>query len=328
MKKNIPIIISALCCIMLAVCLFRISSLEEQIRTLKNETSGQLRNISYSVDNIYYNIERAIKEQENLLNDSKWEFISADFEAKTVTTKFEISLKEYVPGKTEVEILFDGKGYPMTYQNSSFTAEIAIPLFEESRIESVSIIDTESGAVTNQQVDWHLSPRYDYLPIVYAQYGGSVSHREKNSLKFDGEIQIDAECRNSDIAIETITLYEYINDSEISKADVPLNTVSEKSQQAHSAETWGRSAPEKGYFVSYYYSFDKTVEIPSGSIYSTYIEVTDSLGLRHRSIIKREKIDENGKWVSDDGWYMNGIESDIYDADSKPIYIVSEELYS
>ena len=35
-----------------------------------------------------------------------------------------------------------------------------------------------------------------------------------------------------------------------------------------------------------------------------------------------------GKWVSDDRWYMGGVESDIYDADGKPLYIVSEELYS
>lgn len=91
MKKNIPIIISTLCCVMLAVCLFRISSLEEQLRMLRSDTSGQLRDIGYSVDNIYFNIENAIKEHENLLSDSKWEFISADFDAKTVTTKFEIS---------------------------------------------------------------------------------------------------------------------------------------------------------------------------------------------------------------------------------------------
>ena len=299
------------------------------MRMLKNETSGQLRDIGYSVDNIYYNIERAIKEQENLLSDSKWEFLSTDFEAKTVTTKCVISLKEYVLGKTEAKILFAGKEYPMIYQNGSFSAEIALPLFEKSHIELVSIIDTESGVVSSQQVDWHLSPRYDYLPIVYAQYGGSVSSwAGKNNLEFDGEIQIDAECKNSDIAIETITLYEYINDNEISKTDIPLNTVSEKSQQAHSAEAWGRSAPEKGYFESYYYSFDKTVEIPSDSIYSAWIEVIDRLGLHHRSIIKREKMDEQGKWVSDDRWYMGGVESDIYDADGKPLYIVSEELYS
>lgn len=337
MKKYIPTILSGLACVLLGVTLVQNLELKRQISEMESNLWNRISYVENAVNGITYNIETTLKEEAALLIEDNWSYQSADIENGTVTAVLEVMPKEYNPEKTKAAIVCGEKEYPMVMEKGVYRTEIEIPLFEVSMVERVLFED--DGVIRAENLNWSLSPRYDYLPIVYAHYAGGTTgtpgERSKGmyQVEFDGELQVDVEAREDSEPIRSIHVVEMVNEEVIERTEIPI--VPAGSDDAVTADG-NREVAEAvaGHAASYLipgsftYEFDhKKVSFPYGSTYAMYVEVEDGYGLIHRAWAWREKIGESGEPEDDDHWWWRGAEASIFDADGKPLMVHDGEFY-
>ncbi|MPM41941.1 hypothetical protein SDC9_88603 [bioreactor metagenome] len=331
MKKHLSDILAAVACLLVIVCMFQISALKQQVGNLQNVLNSQMSNVSDNINGIYSNVSSMLEEQASLLADSSWEFGEADMDALTVELLCSVSPKEYASG-TAATIVVDGVEQPMTISNGTFTAKTKVPLFAEVTVSKV--VFREGDTVRTEALDWHLSPRGEYLPNVYANLDGSSTGSVKDGIYAyhrEGVVNVDVDCGHA-YELKSVTLVETIDDQEIGRTDIPLdnkdffeNYQSEDGARPEPAESLAQSAGTE-LSSSFYYGLDKDYEIPFGTVLTIYVEVEDGNGLFYRCIIDRTELNEIGDLVDDSSWWC-GSESSIYDANGKGLYEIDPNLY-
>lgn len=316
MKKGISIIVVGISCVLLVICLFQINHLKEQLQSLESNVSHNISNMESSISSIYSNIDMKLEEQSNLLANSDWTFGDPDIEDGTVKVKCTVSPKEYRPEGTRAILMCNGTEYPMLLENREYTVVIPISLFEESHVSKVQFI--EDDTVYTENLDWYLSPRYDYLPMVYANFAGSADGKVKGGSyvkSYDGIIDINIEQEGDMVDVQSITMIECINEKETTRTEIPLSTTTSTGESVNSIEN-------PAYF---YYDLDKSVEILFNNTYSIYIEVVDSYNLHYRVLIDYEAIGDNGEPIDDFEWWYH-VESSIYNEKGEALFVPDEEL--
>jgi hypothetical protein len=334
LKKNLSSILAAAACILIIVCLFQIASLKRQVSDLEGNLRSQMNIVSNHVSNLYSSIDSRLEEQASLLVTSTWEFGDADYSAKTVELLCAVTPKEYSSG-TEAAIVIDGAEHDMTLSGGEFTAVVGIPLFGETNAAKVVFRDGDS--VRTEMLDWYLSPRYDYLPSVYADFNGSGTGSPRDgvyTLHRDGVVNVQVDCKQ-DYGVESVTLVEILDGQELGRTDIPLdnayffeNYQNESGARPEPAQPVEAPAQRVGTAASapFYYALDKAYEIPFGSTLTLYIEVVDENGLRYRCIIDRQEISESGEPM-DAGYWRMGREASIYNTDGNALYEPDPEQY-
>lgn len=317
MKKDISTITSGISCVLLVICLFQIISLKQQLQSLESNVSYRISNVESSISSIYSNIDMKLEEQSNLLAKSDWTFSDVDVEAGIVKVKCTVSPKEYRPEETKAILMCNDTEYSMALEKGEYTAIIPISLFDESHVSKVQFI--EDDTIRNENLDWYLSPRYDCLPMVYANFGGSTDGKVRDGIyvkSYDGVIDINIDQKDDMVDVQSITMIECINEKEATRTEIPISTTT-------STQASGNSIENPTYF---YCDLDKSVEIPFGSTYSIYIEVVDSYNLHYRALIDYEAIDYNGDPIDGFEWWC-GSESSIYNENGEALFVIDEELY-
>lgn len=336
MKKHLPSTLAAISCLLVVVCLFQISELKQQVNHLQGNLSNQISSVNSSVSGIYSNVSAILDEQSSLLSAGSWEFGKANMNALTVEVICSVTPKEYTVG-TEAAIILDGVEYPMTPVSGGFTVRTNIPLFSEANASKV--IFREGDSVRTETLDWYLSARYDYLPIIYADFSGSGSGSPRDGIytrKFDGVVNVDVKCAQP-CEIKSVTLVELMNGEETGRTNIPLDSADffenyqskdggRPEQAAIPVPTDDMSvvgAPQAGPF---YYALDKEYQIPYSGRLTLYVEVEDGNGLVYRCVIVREEVSESGEPIDDRHWW-GGMEADIYDANGKALLAPDPSLY-
>ncbi|MBE6688062.1 MAG: hypothetical protein E7588_02155 [Ruminococcaceae bacterium] len=315
MKKYIPIALLVLTCLFSIISLFHVSELNDEVKNLKTAYNNSINDISRSINNIHSSIDNKLEQQANLLSSTESEYIKPDIPNKTVVLRYSVLPKQFAPDTTAVCVICNDTPYPMTYENGKYIADITLPLFEESQITAVQLDD--NGTIRTQSVRDYYSPKYDFIPSVYAHYIGNsrgVYANEVYQKKYNGDIEIRLESKGREVKAEKIMLLEYINGELIATTEIPENhkrTLSTSGSTIHATQE--AAVPVDGYKATdpYYYFYDKTAAIPYDSIYELYVEVVDTYGLRHRVLVDIEKIDKNGRNV--DLIMYHGMEGTIYD---------------
>lgn len=330
MKKNLSPILTGVACLLVVICLFQISNLNQRINTLENNLASQVSQVRNEVTGISSNINASLEEQASLLADSSWEYGDADYDARTVELVCSVSPKEY-SSETAASILVGDTEHPMTLSNGAFTAHVSIPLFEETRVAKVMF--REGDVSRTELLDWYLSPRYDYLLNVYADLSGSATGSPKDGVyhyQRSGVINIDVASKET-TGVKSITLVEVMDGKELGRTNIPLdNTAFFENYQG---ENGARPEPARPVTQAvnsdpvgpFYYELERDYEIPYGSTWMLYIELEDSHGLVYRSIIDRQEISASGEPTDDAYWF--GLEASIYDADGNVLYEPDEDLY-
>ena len=313
MKKHISTILTGLALVLLGVTLVQNIELKRQISEMESNLWNRISYVENAVNGITYNIETTLREEAAFLIGDSWSFQNADIEKGMVTAILEVMPKEYHPEKTNATIVLGENEYPMVLENGAFRAEVEVPLFEVSIVDRVLFED--DGLIRAEHLGWSLSPRYDYLPIVYAHYAGGTTGRPGDKsqgmyeVDFDGELQVEVNGPENAEPIRSIHIVEMVNDEEVGRMEIPT----------------GANGSLPGTFT---YEFDnKKVSFPYGSTYAMYVEVKDGYGLIHRAWAWREKIGETGEPEEDPHWWWDGAEASIFNADGEPLAVHDEEFY-
>lgn len=336
-KRNSPTIVAAIACGLAAACLIDIHALNNKIQDMERSMGYRLDQITQNVGNIEYNIGVSMKEQANLLALENWEYGDVDLASRTIKLYCELSPKEYSPEKTEAVLLCNNREYPMALSNGKYAAEISIPLCEDSVVESV--VFKEDGTNRTQNLEWHLSPRYEYLPLVTARLCGSSTgsfvgdvYQYYNS----GLVEIDVDQKENGNKIREINLISVLDGKETERIAVDLSYDAQtsyinKGQSGNSRDAMpDQSSYEKNGNSRYYYYLDKNwkAEIPKGSVLELYAEAVDSYGLHYRALYDVCEIDEKGSQVQNtEKWWLIGAEPSIRDEKGNILYEVDETQY-
>lgn len=338
MKKNAPTIVSIICCVLLVISLFQISSLRQEVSSLRSRLSNEIDRVNNSVSGIYTEVRSMLEEEANQLSVSEWEYSSIDVDKRTAEVLCTIVPKEYTPDSTEAALVVNGEEAPMTYGDGQYTASIALPLFEESRIEQVLFND--GGTIRTQSLDWHIAPRYEALPSSYAGMSGSTKGTPgQNAFTWDVDysVHIDVQQKGG-FSIQSIELVEMLDGKEVGRLPVDI---SEAGQHAYieAAAKAGEAIPENATSshahydgsASFLYYLDKTYQIPNGSELIIYADVVDGNGLRYRSFAEGMAIGTNGEPDDErtDHLKMFSFAEPIwiFDENGDVIYTIEEELY-
>ncbi len=313
-KKNIlPLFLAVL----LIIALVQIAELEEQVGSLSGTVSVQMDNMRHEISNISYSVDRSLGEANSLLAGSEYSLTGFDLDDRTVQMTCTVSPKEYQPGITAAYLLYSGKEYKMWEENGVYTAELTLPLFEETTVDTVRF--EENGIARTESLDWTVNPREEYIPYVSVQpSAGMVTGPQKDQngritapRTYDWEVSIRLDRNDDSVGVQSITLIEFMNGEEIERTDIPLNTVRESDDpNVAPVAPVGKAAENPSQF---FYSLEKTVDITEECVYEMYVEVVDSYGLHHRVQIDRYADGEEWDAVYGDG-------ADIYDADGNLLY--------
>lgn len=318
MKKYIPITALMISCLLTIICLYQISNLRNEISVLQSAVNNNLNDVSMSLRNIYSNIDNKLEKQANILSYSDYAYKDVNISDKTATVEYSVIPKEYMPDVTSATLVCNNITYSMTFDQGKYIARIPLPLFEQSSVTSVQF--SENGTVRTQQLNDYFTPRYEFLPSVTSHYSGNWQGNYNQGIyskKYNGDIRINFEQKNGNAQVKSISLLEYIDGKPVWSTDVPKNhTPTPKKTSTFAQETNEQAAiPLDGYSDTspYYYYLDRVAKIPYGASYELYIEVTDSYGLRHRSLVDFEIIDESGRQI--DTVFYRGTQAAIYDTD-------------
>lgn len=315
MKKNLSTIIAAISCGITIVCLMQIADLRNQIRSLESDLSFRLSTVQDSVSRISSNISYELEQQQNLLSTKEYTLGEPDFAAKTVTLSCSITPKTYDPDKTKAALLCGDKQYPLTLTGGSYTANLTIPLFEETDITAVQL-ETD-GVISTQSLDWYLSPFDNYIADVSASYSGQSTIQPKDGVAaktYNGGIDININQKSEPCVIRSITLVECIDSKVTNTTDIPIDSTD--TMEAAGDTTVATQGIQ--YPTHFYYEMkNKTVGIPNGSSYLLYVEVVDEYGLHHRSYVDSEIIGADGQPTkTPETPYVDA----IYDENGDPLY--------
>ncbi len=343
MKKYIPTILTGAACALLAATLVQNMQLKEEVQQLNNNLSNRITNVESSINRITYNIQNTLEEGAALLLSDEWYFENADIEAGTVTAVLEVVPKEYHPEKTKATIICGDQEYPMTLQNGVYQTKVDVSLFKETYVSSVAF--EEDGVIRRESLNWGLTPRYEFLPVVHAHFSGGSSGSHKDgiyTLQFDGDIRLNIDHTIGEDEIQSITVVEMLDNEITSRTEISMEEFWEQND-GNGLESIREAAGQPATPVADYAPLDvyskervnssyrveldrKKVSIPYGSTYAMYVEVTDGYDLIHRSWVERIQILENGNRADNDHWW-NGSEASVFNADGEPLVVYDEQFY-
>ena len=302
MKEKWQKIFNIVSVVLLVICTVRIGGLQNDIQNLKNTVYSEYNTLHNSINSISSSVGWELEQANNILSDSGWETGNLNMEDKTVIFHCYIVPKVYNPEKTAASIICNGKEVPMTLENGRYTADILLPLFDESSMETVQF--AEDGTIRTQQLNWHINPRYDMVPTAYVYYSGESSQNykgEKITRRYRGSVEIDFEHKNFG--------------GEMKDAQVVL-LVNGKEQWRHKPVL--EELHRDDYTAIYAGDIEYSFELKRGDTVKMYAEVTDENGWRYRSVLEDVTIGEKGDPIPNND--LHPAEADIYDADGSLLF--------
>lgn len=308
LKKYAPTILLT---VLLVAALVQLAEVEGKLNQLQGNMDVRMSNMQNEIRGISSTVAREMEEANRLIVDEHYELTGVDFGARTATLFCSLTPKTYQPGVTVWSVLYDGKSVEMQENGGVYTAELVVPLFEETEIPFAQ--RKENGVISMEKLDWYVLPRDEYIPYVTVGFSGTWSGLRQNAngsilspVTYNGELTIHIEAGKSDARIVSIALLKVVNGEVVERTDIPLSV--ERQNPAYSVPEGGVDGA-----TTFYHSLKESMEVGTTGTYELYVEVKDSLGLCHRNLLNR--------WVdgvSDEEFAQR--DSDVYDADGNLLW--------
>lgn len=332
-KKISPLAcLAAASCLFSAVCLYKISTLENQLQALQNNTSNQLNNLQDNVSGIYGQVQSALEEQASLLSLAETQYARLDPDSRQAWVSCTVCPKEYTPGVTQVFAVLNGQRYPLELAEDAYTGEVPLPLFSESHIDTVLLV--EGDTVRSQTVDWYFCPRQDYLPSIYLSFSGDDGGSSQNG-QFTQQVKglLTAEIYAADsVAVEQMDVVALLDGEEIWRTAADLSYEGQKgyldAYNENRSSAIAMPSPEDftaGKGGSLYCYLDQSWQIPAGSSLQLYAEITDQSGLHYWALAGAYAVDEQGSF--DIQHELDNLECSIYDSQGQLLWKADDGLF-
>lgn len=286
MKKQPAVILAALCCALVLLCLWKISDLSRRVEQLQNDLNYQTDSLNNLTTDISSQVEASLRTQQSILASRDQSYGPLDPETWTVPLPLTATPKEQTPGVTTAVLVCGGTQYPMTAKkDGSFSVQVPLPLFEETAVDR--IIFTENGTQRTEDLSQTETPYMKCLSFPLAMLNGYTEYTPRGELKVDGTLTIDGLLRfdrRNDYEgiyknrIQSISLLDILDGKERSRIDYDLNTLES----------------ENGYYI-FYEPITESYPVPKGSVHELVVEITDAYGLRYRTVVSHHAVGTEGR---------------------------------
>ena len=292
--------------ILLVVCVVRIGAVENEISNLRNSMNSNHNTLQNNISAISSNVRNEMEQANNLLSESSWNTANLNIEGKTATLSCYIVPKEYNPAKTAAAIICNGEKVPMTLENGRYTAELTIPIFENTVVSNVQF--SEEGAIRTQQLNWSINPRYDMIPTAYIHFSGESGHNYKGdniTRYYRGYAEIDFEHKGFAGTFKDVEIVTLVNGKEADRTRPEL-------EELRNDE----------YMSNYRAEIEQSYEVKTGDTIEMYATFIDDNGWEYRSVLEDVTIGKKGELIENREHY--NAEADIYDADGNLLFAVEK----
>ena len=155
-------------------------AINDSIRQSRNEISSDIyrveQQISNTINNIPYNIEKGIEDANNPISEGYMEMIDVDYDAKTVTLRMTVVPKEYQDGMTvHFFVSCDGNEAmnveAAAQEDRTFIAECDVPYCDRAEVKAV----LRKGDTEYLKLIGSESIYSQIMPEFHGFFGGSTS---------------------------------------------------------------------------------------------------------------------------------------------------------
>lgn len=346
MKKHAALIVSIGSCVLALACMLQLHHVSEAVSDFRFYMDSQLSQVNSNINDIYETVSTKLEEEANLLSRTEFDYGKLLVDGRTADVTCKIVPKVYAPETTTATLFCNEQAYPMAYKNGAYVATVSVPLFEESVFTHVTLED--AGTIRTQTLDQYISPRYEVLPSMYAQYNGRSSMitngKKQGVLQQTGLVEVHMDGTDS-FEIASATVLVLLDGKELDHLPIDLSSDGQQLYQSRAEKVGEVAAPESiteatqtesgtyrydgnayfGYFM------DKTYTLSFESMVEIFVDVVDSNGLRYRMAADCYALDGEGNAdmsKMDNFWlYVSGEPCAIYDADGTLLYTVDKSLF-
>lgn len=283
MKKNPAAIFAAVACLLSALCLYWVSSLQRNL----DQNIGNLSSAIYDqIGNISSSVYSALEQEASLLADSRWEYGRLDLETRTVPLYLFITPKTVTPGVTTATIFGKGDPIPLALTDGVFGATVRLDLFAQE--ELTRVVFTEGDTQKTQALHWYLSPQTEFLPVFHSSIFATCKPKGKDT-----------------VALEI---------SSVSLNNIYKPRFSPTLLSAQLVEYWGEEEKGRhplldkealsGRMIRLDRPLDLTLTYPQDQDYKLYLEITDEWGFHYQTPVHSNRSDNDypgDRILDDDG---------------------------
>lgn len=318
MKKHLPTLLAAAALLTALLCLFQLHALRQELQGVQNSVNNNLRQVQSEVQGIRSGVRAELEQAQELLTQSEFRLVEADYEALTAVLHCRVLPREYQVGVTEAVLVTSAGPLPLLWQDGLFEGRMTLPLTEQVQITGIQL--SEDGRVRSETLDRHLSGRA-LFPTLEARWSGSSRSSSRPSAEtttftMNGTVRAVAEGGAGMPVLAAPALIVAVDGGVVERIALPkldLTAAAREDGATESAAPVVPVAPPQeltsgdgafGFSVGYadHYRLelkDKEFIIPCGSRFELYVESVDSVGLIHRVPLKSAEVGEDGQWESD-----------------------------
>lgn len=259
----------ALMAILLAVSLYKIALLSDEIDSLKSRNSnltGDIEVLRDEINSIYDNVDKQLKKQASLISGVDFSIGNPSEDMKTVELSLTVVPKA-ISDDMQVSVTVDGVTAPLERNGSEFTGTIDVGLFVDYNQWPLLSIKSAGETKTEYLEDVDVSNMFSrHLPSLYADMSGGSGKLSDGTLSVDLGFSIESKPAygNAPITFTSFTLIEEVNGKEISKQDITDEV---------------RKSGE-----SYNTRYVKNFKVTYGDELKVYVIAEDSLGYIHKTL--------------------------------------------
>lgn len=302
MKDKMQTILNVAMLILLVLCFFKINTMQNDITNLRTAMQNMNNSVQNNIGAISNTVRNELEEANHLLSDSSWNTGGLNIEDNTATLACYVVPKVYNPNATDAALICNGKEVPMILADGRYTAELTIPLFEDTTISSVQF--AENGTIRTQQLNWVINPHYDMVPTAYIHYSGESGHTYKGDAitrYYRGYAEVDFEHKGFTGMVQDVELVTMINGEVVERS----NPVMEK---IHGDE-----------YISHYRTpIEQSFRVQQGDTIEMYMTITDTNGWQYRAVLEDVTIGAKGELI--ENLEHRNAEADIYDANGNLLF--------
>ena len=267
----IVVLVIALC-----VCIFKITTLESDLKNLDKAMDWQYQQVTNQVQSIYQNVDEKLREEASLLSLLEAEY--GEFHPEDYTIDVTVKLvPKLISDDMKVQVSINGRSEELSRTGNNFTGTIPVDIYNMGE-QMLMTIETAAGIQTQYLSE--IQVEYMWGGIIPSLYYCDISGDEtfvdgKYTLNGHLDINCSPVTDTPDVKFEKFVLVTELNGKEIKREDITEEVLSYESY------------PHGVYWRSEYNMECEAVE---GDGLCIYLEATDSLGYLHRMLLHHWKV--------------------------------------
>lgn len=267
----IVVLVIALC-----VCIFKITTLESDLKNLDKAMDWQYQQVTNQVQSIYQNVDEKLREEASLLSLVEAEY--GEFHPEDYTIDVTVKLvPKLISDDMKVQVSINGRSEELSRTGNNFTGTIPVDIYNMGE-QMLMTIETAAGIQTQYLSE--IQVEYMWGGIIPSLYYCDISGDEtfedgKYTLNGHLDINCSPVTDTPDVKFEKFVLVTELNGKEIKREDITEEVLSYESY------------PHGVYWRSEYNMECEAVE---GDELCIYLEATDSLGYLHRMLLHHWKV--------------------------------------